>query len=411
MRKSINEILGDNTPEGNNEKVENEEILIENGSERNINDDITSDPSRLEYRRGRLKLGLARIRDEYMGYGNRIAGYVEDENGRLDEDKMFSFINELIGGSPMSENLSAEERQLIEDFLYCAIAGPSVRSEGDYVCHDICYEITGTFSEIMDAARDPIFSAKSRRSYLGDEVYTMCYPEYAGKLFEFLYLITDTYDIYSAEEYRDAAYDFADITGADRDEVLEEWGRRYADAKGIDPDAFLKEWIPEAEDEGEEDEPGEAVSDEAALIEEKSRISVCEAEPAQDEVSDSDDINDVDYEEDYSEYASDVDYWEQSEREWEFHAKICQESNKKWEEHLPENDQLKERYLRFRKNVFSEDVKVLVKDMEKTVADMIDNFIMKRGLSPICSDKGFGLVDHELDRCLDAVKRDIKRIR
>ena len=391
MRKSINEII-------------NTEVEINNGDEIEGLDEVTKDPSRLEYRRKCLKSKLMDIQDTYMGRNRKFTGFVEDENGRLDEEKIASFIEEMISKSSSADSLSQEKRQIIEDLLYCAITGPSAMKSGFYIqCWHFCFEKSQTFKDIMDAARDSIFTAKDSISYMRDEVYAMCYPEYSWGLFNFMlhnYTCEDILrDIYTDEEYRAAAYEYADVTGIELEEVLKDWGLK-PEISGDDSS------VEETPDSTEVCASESEKQDEAEKPRKTGRISY--AEPDEDFCDPDESESPYAWEE---EYYYDPEAEEEArkfaEQEEEYYIGICSKSTKAWEAHLPNDNHMKERYIRLRKAVFTVDTS----DIEAIVQDMVDSFLLSHGISPICTDRGFGVMDHELERCVNALNRNIKRIR
>ncbi len=392
MRKSINEII--NTEVETNKYDDEMEGL----------DEVTKDPSRLAYRRKCLKSRLTDIQDAYMGRGKKFTGFVEDENGRLDEKKIVSFIEEMISKSSAADSLSQEKRQIIEDLLYCAITGPSAMRSSFYIqCRDFCFEKSLTFKDIMDAARDSIFTAKDNLSYMRDEVFEMCYPEYAWGLFNFMlhnYTCEDIVsDIYTDEEYRAAAYEYADVTGIALDEVLEDWG--------LKPEISVDDTSVAGTPEDTEVCAGESGDqDDTEKPRKTGRISY--ADPDEDLCDPDEPESPYLWEE---EYYYDPEAEEEArrfaEQEEEYYIGICTESTKDWEAHLPNDNHMKERYIRLRKAVFTVDTS----DIEAIVQDMVDSFLLSHGISPICTDRGFGLMDHELERCVNTINRNIKRIR
>lgn len=362
--KSLDEVLKKGKfAEGS---VKKEETAMVHG------EDVTS-PESVSRRRSHFEAFCKRIMSFSMGREISFTSFVE-ENGKLSEEKAEAFIDELLSGREMSE----EMRRFYKCFFYCAIFGPSSRNSCYYLrCFDVDYFPSTTFGDLIYAASDSLFSVKDPVLNAVSEEQERANPDSAGS---FAFFLTEVYSeltgkpfysLYSPEELKAVAEEYAEIRGLNADDVLKEWNDPKKET--VTDEAVSEETVSCGEETRSNDENPFPVCFEDVFKNIKT-VVLSEEEFAKLETDENDTVD----EDTIVLPPPDHDYLAE---DMEFYSWLCESSRKKYFDRLPEGHHLAESYLELRGMAF----KLPVEDISEEVRSMAESFMIRHGLLPIMS--------------------------
>ena len=130
----------------------------------------------MDFRQEKFSNQLKEINDIVTGRNAGLSAYISDENGNISDERLESFISDLIEGlvnykqqlHMLPYNLSEETRELYECFLYCTIQGVAYMKYVDLLHYSVVRNVS-TFSDILDVLYNS-FTYKSRRELVYDEM-------------------------------------------------------------------------------------------------------------------------------------------------------------------------------------------------------------------------------------------------
>ena len=373
--------------------------------------EIKDEPRVVERRIRSIESKLNDILRGVKGEKESFLPFVEDENGRLSNQKIRDFIAELIDSNPDAKELSKEKRKLLELFFYCVILGPSgIKSEVSMEILAPNYICTEIFEEFIHAADDPVFQEKDRMKLVRDEESDRAYIEY-GFGFSFflnLWLEADAErSFYTPEELKEAAEVYADIRMEDPVEVLNSWMGTTAAEPQNEP-----ETVPATETSASsaaEESPSTAVRKKEVVMEADGplkgmTITVYEEEPA-----------DYGGENPYEDCETPIGYemsddepiecpqpdWEAMQYVEEECWRRCSASLEVFEHHLPEQETLQESYLELRKMLYTVDYS----DIADFTRVCVENFLLHHQISPICYKSKFEKINDLIFECMEEISR------
>lgn len=366
--ETTNETTEEKLPTLKPEKIDEAVYFDWDGTEEEVSEEET------RHRLATLDRYLNGIRNVMLGRRYCFLPDVEDEDRRLDEDKIRTFIREMIECHPEFDTLSADDRSFFECFLYCAITGPSVvHTEYSTLCGETQVALSRFLLEFIRLADDELFHSDDAISYAAHEECVRTFPEGSTG---FTYYMNEAcarisggseWDIYSPEEL---------------DEVIE----TYAEIRGEDPEE-IRLSVENAWEEPSEETP-DAAKDCVEAVSENETTDIPEHAAWQETAEDTvgaytlaDDT--IDLPEPPAEYLQSI------RRQQEDAHRECEDAWKQLIGHLPKDHCLTETYRELRRRAFSRDNS----NLREEVTRMVDTYTDRHRISFLYHTGKFRLME------------------